>query len=709
MLSRRTGVVARRAISVTGLVQGVGFRPFVHGLASRLGLRGFVRNQTGRVHIEVEGEPAVLDRFVGEIATGAPAHARIDRLASTALPLGGDLEFRIAESDAAGEDDVVIGPDLATCADCLRELFDPGDRRHGYAFLNCTSCGPRFTIVTGVPYDRARTTMAGFELCADCRAEYLDPRNRRFHAQPTACPACGPRLRLLDGDGRPIAAGDPLAAAAARLQAGAIGAIKGLGGFHLACDARAESAVAELRRRKQRDEKPFAVMVADLAAAERLARISPEERALLEAPSRPIVLLARRADAETCAAVAPGMSQLGVMLAYTPLHHLLLRAVGAPLVMTSGNRSDEPIAFDDGDAIARLSGVADLFLTHDRAIHTRSDDSVARICGKMPLWLRRSRGLAPLPLALPQPLATPTLALGGALKSTFALGAERRGILSHHLGDLEHYPAYLAYGAAIDQYQRAWRLAPRRLIHDLHPDYASTRYAAERAAREPLELIAVQHHHAHLASCLAEHGASERVIGVIFDGAGLGTDGAIWGGEFLVGDAREAVRAAHLAYVPMPGGGRAIREPWRMALAHLRNAGCEPAPALRQIAASEQRVVEAMLERRVNAPPTSSIGRLFDAAAAIAGAGLRASFEGQAAMRLEALASEAAPDGHYPFALGAAADGGALPIDPAPLLRELAGDARRGVSPQRIARRFHSTIVEMIAAVCARLRGDFGL
>jgi hydrogenase maturation protein HypF len=690
---------------VDGLVQGVGFRPFVHRLASHLGLGGFVRNQTSGVLIEVEGEPDAVDHFVRDLESGAPAPAQVERLRRAKLVARGERDFHIHESDVDSDGgDVFVLPDLATCDDCLRELLEPSDRRHRHPFVNCTRCGPRLTIVIAAPYDRERTTMARFRMCDACRAEYHDPADRRFHAQPIACPACGPRLQARDGAGAPLVVSDAIAWSAQRLLDGDIGAIKGIGGYHLACDARNPDAVARLRRRKLRDEKPFAIMVVDGDAAAALGVVSAAERELLESPARPIVLLARRADAALADAIAPGLAELGVMLPYSPLHHLLLRATDAPLVMTSGNRSDEPIACDDEDARARLTGIADFFLTHDRPIHLRADDSVARVAGGQTLWLRRSRGRAPLATALPRALEVPTLALGGQLKATFALGERRRVCLSHHLGDLDHYAAYRDYVAAIDHYQRIFRIAPRRLIHDLHPDYVSTQYAGERAARESLELIAVQHHHAHFASCLGEHGVVGRAIGVIFDGSGFGSDGAIWGGELLVGDMRESVRAAHLAYVPMPGGERAIREPWRMALAHLRHAGCELDAIARQVGAPEMRVVEAMLAQRVNTPLTSSIGRLFDAAAAIVGLCTRVSFEGQAAMRLEALAAAAAPDGHYPFTLDPMTDAAALAIDPAPLIAALHADVRRGVAQERIARRFHSTIVELVGAVCERLR-----
>ena len=688
----------RRAIAVSGVVQGVGFRPFVFGLASRLGLRGFVRNRLGSVWIEVEGGAPDLERFTAELKKGPPL-ARIDEVRWAAQPIKGETAFRIEESESAGASAVFISPDVATCDDCLRELFDPRDRRYRYPFLNCTNCGPRLTIVRGAPYDRERTTMAGFALCADCREEYQDPRDRRFHAQPIACPACGPRLRALDGDGQPSPAPEgPVPWAVAQLASGRIGAVKGLGGWHLSCDARSEVAASELRRRKHRDEKPFALMVRDLAAAEALCELSPGERALLTSLARPIVLVRRRANAEVASAVAPGTPLLGVMLPYTPLHHLLLESSPA-LVMTSGNRSDEPIAFDDADALARLHGIADFFLSHDRPIHSRCDDSVVREVSGAPLHFRRSRGYAPLPIRLPFAVKEPTLALGGELKSTFALADGKNGFLSHHLGDLEYAAAFRAYADSIAHYEKLYRISPARLVHDLHPDYASTRYAQERG----LPLIAVQHHHAHLAACLAENDAQGPAIGVCFDGMGFGSDGTLWGGEFLVGDCRSFRRAAHLALVPMPGGERATREPWRVAVAHLRAAGEDDAFIAARVEPQALRAVERMIERSFNSPLTSSMGRLFDAVASIAGVCDRASFEGQGAIRLESLAAGTAAAGAYEFESKSGA------IDARPVIAEAARDARSGVSAASIARRFHSGVVSMVARVCERLRGESGI
>jgi hydrogenase maturation protein HypF len=602
-------------------------------------------------------------------------------------------------------------------------LLAPGDRRHRYPFLNCTNCGPRLTIITGAPYDRQRTTMAGFPLCAACRAEYEDPADRRFHAQPTCCPACGPRLQLLDGQGQPVGSADPVAAFTEALLADRIGAMKGLGGYHLACDARSGAVVAELRRRKHRDEKPFAVMVADEAAAAALCQVQPAEQELLLTAQRPIVLLRKRPGAGVAEEVSPHNPFLGVMLPYTPLHHLLLRAApGVPLVMTSGNRSDEPIAYEDRDAVERLAGIADLFLTHDRPIRVRCDDSVTRVVGGGESPLRRSRGYAPQSIALPLECPLPILAVGGQLKGTFALGRGRHAFLSHHLGDLDHYEAYRAFVRDVGLYEQLFAIRPQVLAHDLHPDYASTRYARQRGGTEAegqpspdagVRLLAVQHHHAHMASCMAEHGLLEPAIGVSFDGTGYGTDGAIWGGEFLVGDYRQFRRAAHLRYVGMPGGDQAIREPWRMALAHLVDASVPDDLLAGRVPTVALRTARTMIERQFNTPPTSSAGRLFDAVAALAGVRDRVSFEGQAAMQLEWLADEAVTAGAYPFDLAETGEGdhpeATLVVDTRPVIRAVVQDACGGTDARLIARRFHCTMAGLIAGVCERLRRATGL
>jgi hydrogenase maturation protein HypF len=719
----------RRAILVRGIVQGVGFRPFVYHLATQLGLSGFVRNQTGTVLIEIEGDAASLERFQADLSGHPPPLALIEHISWEQRTPQGERQFRIEASEADAASPVFLSPDVATCPDCLAELLDPADRRYNYPFLNCTNCGPRLTIITGAPYDRARTTMASFPLCPACRGEYHDPANRRFHAQPTACPVCGPRLQLLDAAGQPISTPDPLVVFAAALCQGKIGALKGLGGYHLACDAQNASAVGELRRRKHRDEKPFAVMVKDVEAALAFVEMGAAERALLSSSQAPIVLLRKRLSSSPLPSpseggegrvrriaeeAAPGNPWLGVMLPYTPLHHLLLRAVaGIPLVMTSGNRSDEPIVYRDDDG-QKLAGIADLYLVHNRPIHVRCDDSVTRIVEDIELPLRRSRGYAPRPIALPFACPRQILAVGGQLKATFALGRGRQAFLSHHLGDLDHYEAYQAFEKDIVLYQQLFAVTPEAIVHDLHPDYVTTSYARRQAAQSGIELLAVQHHHAHMASCMAENGLTESVIGLAFDGTGFGLDGAVWGGEFLLGDYRHFRRAAHLRYVAMPGADRAIREPWRMAATHLCDAEIAFPPLMARLLPTEWRTVQRMLERRLNTPLTSSMGRLFDAIAALAGVRDRVGYEGQAAVELEWLAARVPPDRTYPFSFDPphpeqSATEAPLVVDTRPLIRAVAEEATQGVEADRIARRFHSTLIELIHATCFRIRQTSGI
>ncbi len=711
----------RRAVTVEGIVQGVGFRPFVYALATRLELGGFVQNQSGRVRIEVEGSRDALERFLQALCEQAPPLARIDRLECETQPARGETSFHIVASEHDGRSPVFISPDVATCPDCLAELFDPTDRHYRYPFLNCTNCGPRLTIIQGAPYDRARTTMSAFPMCPDCAAEYNAPTNRRFHAQPAACPNCGPRLSLCDADGQPLALEDPLPAFVDALRQGQIGALKGLGGYHLSCDAANADVVGELRRRKHRDEKPLAVMVRDVEAAGRLCEIDPRERELLESPRRPIVLLTKRPALEerVCDGVAPGNPRLGVMLPYTPLHHLLFAEFpDQALVMTSGNRSDEPIAYEDADAFERLRGIADVFLVHNRPIHVRCDDSVTRIVDSRESLLRRSRGYAPQPVSLPRACPRPILAVGGQLKGVFALGRGRQAFLSHHLGDLDHWDAYRAFVRDVDLYENLFAVVPELIVHDLHPDYASTNYARQRASTAKVPLLAVQHHHAHIASGMAEHGLDEPVIGVSFDGTGYGADGAIWGGEFLVADYRGFRRAAHLRYVGLPGGDSAVREPWRMAASHLLDAGCTCDLLEQRIAPTKLRTITTMLERRINTPLTSSAGRLFDAVSALAGVRDTTSYEGQAAIELEWLAAQTEPAAAYPFEFALDAQNAqptalrapsSLQIDTRPLIRAIAADVRQKVDARQIARRFHTTIVEIITATCERIREETGI
>lgn len=698
---------ARRAIDIVGIVQGVGFRPFVYELATRLHLAGHVANHGGLVSIEVEGDHEALDRFEHELRASAPPLARIGSMATRLVAPLGETAFRIAASADGENSAVYVAPDAATCDACLAEMRDPCNRRYRYPFINCTACGPRLTIVTGSPYDRVRTTMAGFVMCGRCRAEYENPADRRFHAEPIACPQCGPALQAVDSAGR-LVHGDPIEAAAAALRSGKVVAVKGLGGFHLACDAANAAAVAALRTRKHRDDKPFAVMVADVDAAARLCEVSGGEAALLSSTARPIVLLAKNPARGLAAAVAPDSSRLGVMLPYTPLHHLLLAAVDdRPLVMTSGNRSDEPIATANGDARSRLRDIADLFLEHDRDIRVRCEDSVVRVVATAPLFVRRSRGYAPAPIALPFACAAPILAVGGQLKNTFALGRGREAVVSHHAGDLDELLACEAFERDIALYERTFGVTPAAIAHDLHPDYASTRYALSRTALSP---VGVQHHHAHVASCLVEHGIDEPVIGVAWDGAGWGPDGCVWGGEFLVGDRGSVHRAAHFRYVAMPGGDRAAREPWRMALSHLHDAGIDDADALHGVPEATRATVARMIARRLNAPPTSSVGRLFDAVAALCGAAAAMTFEGQAAMWLEALAERSRDDGRYPFDIeDAPAPAAPLIVDTRPLIATIEADRRRGVAPAILARRFHTTLTIVVRDVARLLRMRTGL
>ncbi|MGA8460246.1 MAG: carbamoyltransferase HypF, partial [Streptosporangiaceae bacterium] len=587
----RAGGTVRTAVRVEGVVQGVGFRPFVYSLATSLGLGGVVGNDADGVFAEVEGDPAVVEEFLAALARDAPPLARIERVTTSAMRPDGTTSFAITPSQPGTRRRTLVSADTATCADCLAELADPGDRRFGYPFINCTNCGPRFTIVRDVPYDRARTTMAPFTMCELCAAEYHDPADRRFHAQPTCCPACGPALSLLGplgiaASGEPPASGEPLAAAAALLREGKVLAVKGLGGYHLAVDASGEAAAAVLRARKHREDKPFAVMVADVAAARRLCEVDEAAADLLASRRRPIVLLPRLPGSGLAEAVAPGNRQLGLMLPYTPLHHLLIAAVAGPMVLTSGNVSDEPIVYRDGEVAERLGGIADAVLTHDRAIEIRTDDSVVRAFRGREAVIRRSRGYVPEPLDLATRFARPVLACGAELKSTFCLGRGDHAFVSHHIGDLENAETLRSFTEGIAHFRRLFDITPEVVAHDLHPEYLSTKYAAQLTDGEVagaadlagVELVGVQHHHAHIASCLADNRASGPVIGVAFDGTGYGADGTIWGGEFLIADLAGFERAGHLAPVPMPGGAAAIRQPWRMAAVYLDAAYADGPP-----------------------------------------------------------------------------------------------------------------------------------
>ena len=724
---------------VAGVVQGVGFRPFVHALAGRLGLGGFVGNDSHGVVVALEGPPEAVRLALTAIAEEPPALAVVDGLVCAARQPRGTRAFTIRASAAGAAQRALVSPDVAACDACLAEVADPSDRRHRYPFTNCTACGPRYTITTATPYDRPNTTMAAFPLCADCDREYHDPADRRFHAQPVCCPACGPVAWLEDplgtvavrgaGRGEPArgapeggaseggqpegdaAAGhtaDPAAAitaAAERLLGGAILAVKGLGGYHLAVDAADADAVARLRERKQREERPLALMAADLAGARALVELTDAEVAALTDPRRPILLAARRADAPVAHGVAPGNRELGVMLPYTPLHALLLQAVGRPLVLTSGNVSEEPIAHRDADARARLAPIADALLTHERPIHTRVDDSVTRVWRGVELPVRRARGAAPAPVRTHRPVPRPVLACGAQLKHTFCLAAEGHAFVSPHIGDLENLETLHAFTEGVAHLQRLFDIAPQVVAHDLHPDYLSTRHAL---ALDGVWHVGVQHHHAHVAACLAEHHRDGPVLGLALDGLGYGTDQTLWGGELLVADLVGFHRAGHLATVALPGGEQAVREPWRMAAMWL-DAAFDGAPpddlAVCARHADRWAAVRSMARAGINAPTTSSLGRLFDALAALVGVRDAIAYEGQAAIELEQRA-DTAEAGTYPLQVH---DSDPLVLDPAPLLRAATADLRAGVAVPTIAARAHAGIADGLVAACRAASERHGL
>ena len=699
----------RTAVRVEGIVQGVGFRPFVYSLATGLGLGGLVGNDVDGVFAEVEGSPAAVQKFLAALEENAPPLARIERITATVMAPQAATRFEIVASGPAGQTRTLIAPDTATCDDCRSELFDPADRRFGYPFINCTNCGPRFTIVRDVPYDRPLTTMADFAMCPRCAAEYHDPADRRFHAQPTCCPACGPRLTLLDAAGQAVD-GDPVRTAAGFLTSGLILAVKGLGGYHLAADAASEQAVAQLRARKHREDKPFAVLAADLAQAKRLCEVDATAAGLLTSPARPIVLLPRLTGAPVAPATAPGSRQLGIMLPYTPLHHLLIRAVGRPVVLTSGNVSDEPIAYRDADALARLAGIADGFLTHDRPIYIRTDDSVTRPFRARPMTIRRSRGYVPEPIRVHRKFPRPVLACGAELKNTFCLATEYRAVISHHIGDLENAETLRSFTEGIEHFRRLFDIEPQTVAYDLHPEYLSTKYALEL---DGVDLVGVQHHHAHIASCLADNGVDGPVIGVAFDGTGYGADGTIWGGEFLVASLADAHRGGHLETVPMPGGQAAIKQPWRMAAAYLDAAYAgHPPDRLDVIARHQERwaAVVSMARKGVNSPVTSSAGRLFDAVAAILGVRDSINYEGQAATELEQLAAQCeggpAEVGWYEAGVSSHST---FVINGCDFVRAVAADVAAGVRREVAAARFHNGVAAAIEAGCMLLRERHGL
>ena len=707
----------RRAVLVCGVVQGVGFRPFVYRLAFEEGLAGFIGNDTDGVTIEVEGPEERVEAFLDRLRAEAPPLARIDSIVARDVTAIGEVGFRIVASEVLGPVSTGIPADAATCRDCLRELLDPEDRRYGYPFLNCTNCGPRFTITRRIPYDRPQTSMARFKMCAACQAEYDDPLSRRFHAQPNACWDCGPRVWLVGADGSALSADNPVAATIDRLVAGQIMAIKGVGGFHLSVDATNQAAVMRLRERKHRYGKPLAVMVQDVEAAREVCTLTAAEEALLQTVARPIVLARKRDGGGIAEGVAPGIPWLGVFLPYAPLQHLLfadgrLRA----LVMTSANLSEEPIAIDNDEALARLGAIADAFLMHDREILQRCDDSVAAVVDGTPQLIRRARGFVPLGVELPLD-APPLLAVGGHLKNVFALARGRRVYQSQHLGDLENLTGLEFFRESLDHLMRTFEIEPETVVHDLHPGYLSTEWAKEWARERGLPLIAVQHHHAHVAGCMAEHGLRE-AIGLTLDGTGYGTDGRIWGGEVLIARLDGFERFAHLEYVAMPGGDAAVREPWRMAFAALRAADfdveSEQIVKLLGAQASEVRVLRRMVERGINSPMTSSLGRLFDAVAAVVLNRRVVDYEAQAAIELEGIAVDE-PDrfeqGDYVPELHDAEEGSgsAAVIRTGKMWKAVLEDLWRGVPASRISARFHAGIAEGFINVAGNARIESGI
>jgi hydrogenase maturation protein HypF len=700
-------------ITLRGVVQGVGFRPFVHRLARECGLAGTVRNFSGGVDIRVEGPRDRLETFRRRVVQEAPPLARITEERSRPVPPQGLEGFSVERSFRAEDQFVLVPPDIATCDLCLAELNDPEDRRHRYPFINCTDCGPRYTIIREMPYDRPMTTMTDFTMCSRCREEYGDIEHRRYHAQPNACPDCGPRLSF-HRKGREEAGGEAaLDRAVDCLRSGGIVAVRGLGGFHLCCDAADSAAVRELRRRKRRPVKPLAVMMGDLETVRRICRLSPQEEAELTSPQRPIVVMQRRDRTAVCEETAPSNDTLGVMLPYTPVHTLLLSGDLEAIVATSANRSDQPLIADNREALEGLSGIADAYLLHDRGIHTRCDDSILRVIGPDPVLLRRARGYAPMPLQLPLS-GPPVLACGPELKNTFCLTRGDHAFLSQHIGDLKNLETYRFFGQMIGRFEDLFDIRPGAIAYDPHPRYLSTRYALQRASggSAALPAVPVQHHHAHVAACLADNGVREPVIGVVFDGAGYGEDGRIWGAEFLTADLGGYLRRGHLEYIPMPGGDAASRQPWRMALSYLHAVlGKEADAAAGRLLDRDQasrRSILRMLERSINAPLASSMGRLFDAVSALLGLCGENTFEGQAAIRLEVAAREA-PEGMPGYEWRLREEGSGLIADPGPVIRSILEDLRQGRPRAEIARRFHRSIAELTVLCCRRIRQQDGL
>jgi len=703
--------VFRLRVSVRGVVQGVGFRPFVYQLASKHNLKGWVCNTSGDVKIDVEGEKVASEQFLADLETLAPPRASIESISTTSEPAVGYDRFEIRESAPEEGKYQLISPDIATCSACLKELLSPDDRRYLYPFTNCTNCGPRFTIIEDIPYDRPKTTMRSFKMCPQCQQEYDDPLNRRFHAQPNACPRCGPRLQLADSTGNPVLEADALAAANKLLKEGSIVAIKSLGGFLLACDATNDRTVQLLRERKRRPYKPLAIMLATIKDVKEHCQVSRTEEELLTSPQCPIVLLRWKAESSISPTVAPLLKYLGVMLPYTPLHHVLCREVGLPLVMTSGNLSEEPIAKDNDEAVRRLQGIADYFLLHNRDIYARYDDSVTMVERDKPQLIRRARGYAPHPIHLPFK-AKQVLACGAELKNTFCLTRDEYAFLSQHIGDMENLETLEHFETTIELYKKLFRIQPEIVAYDMHPEYLSTKYAKAMAAESPdMTFVPVQHHHAHIVSCLADNGLQEPAIGVAFDGTGFGSDGRIWGGEFLLADYRSFDRLGHLQYVPLPGGAAAIERPYRSAISYLFTLLGEAAPNqdlpfLSQVDSLEIDLIKKQIEKGINSPLTSSCGRLFDAVSALIGVRGKIDYEAQAAIELEMVADES-ETGSYPFSIIEQNGMNIVHLDE--LFSAIIVELVKGVSSASISTRFHRTIAQVVMQMCKRLVSRTGI
>jgi hydrogenase maturation protein HypF len=701
------------SISVRGVVQGVGFRPFVYGLAVKHNLKGWVYNTSEDVRIEIEGTAEAVEQFERELEAKAPPLAHIENINIKHYPPRGYKNFEIRQSQAQAGKYQLISPDVATCQACLGELLNPEDRRYRYPFTNCTNCGPRFTIIEDMPYDRPKTTMRYFQMCPQCQAEYNDPLDRRFHAQPNACPKCGPQVQLVDNRGNVVTKSNPIAEASQFLKEEKIVAIKGLGGFLLACDATSDTVVKTLRQRKKRSSKPLAIMVATVEEAKRHCYVSPEEEKLLTSPQSPIVLMRWREDSSVSREVAPNLRFLGVMLPYTPLHHILLRDIGLPLVMTSGNLSEEPIARDNDEALRRLSAIADYFLIHNRDIYSRYDDSVAILERGASQLVRRARSYAPYPIRLPFKTRQ-VLGCGAEEKNTFCLNKDNYAFLSQHIGDMENMETLEHFNSSISLYKRLFYIEPEVIAHDLHPDYLATKYARE-LGESGIKLVPVQHHHAHIASCMADNGLEGRVIGVAFDGTGMGADGNIWGGEFLVADYRSFNRAGHLEYLPLPGGAAAIKRPRRIAIGYIltllgENALSRDLPVMREADDMEIEVIKRQIERGINSPLSSSMGRLFDAISALLGIRGEIDYEGQAAVELEMTAygeDYAHVQESYPYRI--VEDEGIRIVHLGDLFSAVIENLHQGISKGRISVKFHNTVARMIDEMCHLIGDETGI